>query len=367
MLKVKDNGFRIAVIAIPLMLKIVGVLSEGVITGKDVLSFLIFSIGLVAVCEGSRTIIYRGRDWFQPEQKSKRRMAIFLAGTFTVSVSLVVSRCLRNYTLWGEWRFWQNSSASFYLNDVNLTVGILGSSIFYGILIFSLLYIIYELFYHFAKLKYIENEKEQLEKQKLQAELQQLKGIVNPHFLFNNLNSLSALISENPPKAEVFLDELTKVFRYLLRNNNTELVTVAQELQLLQSYFQLLHMRFGDGILLEIDTDPDFGNHLLPPLTLQLLMENAVKHNQIHRDKPLLIMVCTQPGQQLLISNNIRPKDSLVESTGIGLQSINARYRMLNQKGLTITKTEDAFTVSIPLLAPAISPAAPQPVSGVMA
>ena len=272
-LKVKDHIFRIAVIAIPLLLKLAGILSEPVISGKHILSFFIFLAGLIAVCEGSRTIIYKGRKWFLPEQKLKRRVAIFSAGVFTVSLSLIISRCLRNYAMWGEWRFWQNTSASFYLNDVNLTVGILGSSIFYGIVVFSLLYIIYELFYHFARLKYMEQEKEQLEKQKLQAELQQLKGIVNPHFLFNNLNSLSSLINENPPQAEIFLDELTKVFRYLLRNNNTELVTVAQELQFLRSYFQLLHMRFGEGISLNIDTNTDLENYLLPPLTLQLLME----------------------------------------------------------------------------------------------
>jgi two-component system LytT family sensor kinase len=358
--------FRIAVIAIPLLLKLAGILSEPVISGKHILSFFIFLAGLIAVCEGSRTIIYKGRKWFLPEQKLKRRAAIFSAGVFTVSLSLIISRCLRNYAMWGEWRFWQNTSASFYLNDVNLTVGILGSSIFYGIVVFSLLYIIYELFYHFARLKYMEQEKEQLEKQKLQAELQQLKGIVNPHFLFNNLNSLSSLISENPPQAEIFLDELTKVFRYLLRNNNTELVTVAQELQFLRSYFQLLHMRFGEGISLNIDTNTDLENYLLPPLTLQLLMENAVKHNQIHRGNPLQIKVYTRPGQQLVISNNLRPKDTMVESTGIGIQSINARYRMLNREGLTITKTEEDFTVIIPLLLPTISSAATQQASALM-
>jgi LytS/YehU family sensor histidine kinase len=201
----------------------------------------------------------------------------------------------------------------------------------------------------------MEREKELLEKQKLQAELQQLKGIVNPHFLFNNLNSLSSLISENPPQAEIFLDELTKVFRYLLRNNNTELVTLAQELQFLRSYFQMLHMRFSNGISMVIDTDPDFDNYVLPPLTLQLLMENAVKHNRINREKPLKIRIFTTPEQQLLITNNLSPKDSRVESTGIGLQSINARYRILNQEGLTIDKTKDDFTVSIPLLTPVVS------------
>jgi two-component system LytT family sensor kinase len=197
--------------------------------------------------------------------------------------------------------------------------------------------------------RFIQKQNDRLEKQKLQAELQQLKGIVNPHFLFNNLNSLSSLISENPPQAEAFLDELTKVFRYLLRNNNAEVTTVAEELQFISSYYHLLQTRHGRSISLDVDVPEHAEQHLLPPMTLQLLVENAVKHNRLQKDLPLEISIYHKDSS-LIVRNNIRKREKAVESTGIGLHSINSRFKLLQHPGLTITQDDKFFSVMIPLI-----------------
>ena len=133
----------------------------------------------------------------------------------------------------------------FFINGNKVVIGLLGNSFLTAIFIFPFLLAGFEIIYHSWLVNSAKRENEKLEKEKLRAELQQLKGIVNPHFLFNNLNSLSSLIAENPKQAQDFLDELTKVFRYLLRNNDTELVTLAQELQFIESYYHLLQTRYG--------------------------------------------------------------------------------------------------------------------------
>jgi two-component system, LytTR family, sensor kinase len=199
----------------------------------------------------------------------------------------------------------------------------------------------------------MERERDRLEKEKLHAELQQLKGIVNPHFLFNNLNSLSALISESPAQAEEFLDELTKVFRYLLRNNETDLTTLEQELQFLDSYFHLLQTRYGGAISMQVDIDPVCASYLLPPLTLQLLVENAVKHNRLQKEDPLRIELFSDAHHRLVIRNNLSARQQKAESTGIGLRNIHSRYALLNQEGPVVHKDAGHFAVVIPLILPA--------------
>jgi LytS/YehU family sensor histidine kinase len=227
---------------------------------------------------------------------------------------------------------------------------VIGSSIFYAVIVFTFLFLAYEILFHFARLRYIEKQNNQLEKEKLQAELQQLKGIVNPHFLFNNLNSLSSLISEDPAQAEGFLNELTKVFRYLLRNNNTDLTTVGEELQFIDSYYHLLQTRHGKSISLDIQVSNKINGYLLPPLTLQLLVENAVKHNRLHKEAPLKIEIFNQGEDKLVVRNNLSKRDKAVESTGIGLQSIKLRYGLLKQTGPEIEEDGLFFSVTIPLI-----------------
>lgn len=322
-----------------------------VTAGKGVSSAnIIYIVTIVAICEISRYIIYKSRTWFKGWlRKLRRTLAVLISGIGAVSLIFIVSKAARNYLAFGDFKLGENYASNVYINNTQLTVGVVGSSVFYAVILFLFLFFIYETVYHFARLRHIEKQNDRLEKQKLQAELQQLKGIVNPHFLFNNLNSLSSLISENPPLAEAFLDELTKVFRYLLRNNNSELTTVAEELQFIHSYYHLLQTRYGRSISLNVNVPAHSQQDLLPPMTLQLLIENAVKHNRLQKDQPLEIGIFLQ-GTSLIVRNNLSKRERPVESTGIGLHSINSRYKLLNHPGLTITQDDKFFSVMIPLI-----------------
>ncbi len=193
-------------------------------------------------------------------------------------------------------------------------------------------------------------ETEQLKKENLKSQLLSLKNQVNPHFLFNNINSLSALISEEPDKAEHFLDEMSKVYRYLLRNNDDNLVSLKSELQFIRSYFHLLKMRYGPAIELQMDVSAECSECLLPPLTLQILLENAIKHNIISKDHPLFLEIICTNNEQLMIRNNIQMKNIKNEPSGTGLENIAAKYNLLSEPDIRITQNAEHFSVTIPLI-----------------
>lgn len=194
------------------------------------------------------------------------------------------------------------------------------------------------------------SESEQLKKVTLQSRLDGLKDQVNPHFLFNSLNSLSSLISEDPKMASKFLDEMSKVYRYLLRNNEEGLTTLTAELQFVRSYFHLLKTRYGDGIDIRINVDAACMNAQIPPLTLQLLIENAVKHNVILKEQPLQIDIIAHNDGKLLVKNCLQPKVVKLPSTKIGLNNIKSKYKLLNQPDIEVRETGKEFIVSVPLI-----------------
>src|SRR5436190_13811004 len=151
-------------------------------------------------------------------------------------------------------------------------------------------------------------EKEAMQQLSIQQEFEALKNQVNPHFLFNCFNTLSSLISEDKKQAEIFLNELSKVYRYLLRNNEDGLSTLQDELSFIQSYYRLLKTRHGDAIELQVEVDKKYYKYLLPSLSLQLLVENAVKHNIVSKHQPLLIDIFSMEGNRLAVNNNLQPK-----------------------------------------------------------
>ncbi len=194
------------------------------------------------------------------------------------------------------------------------------------------------------------SESEQLKKVTLQSRLDGLKDQVNPHFLFNSLNSLSSLISEDPKMASKFLDEMSKVYRYLLRNNEEGLTTLTAELQFVRSYFHLLKTRYGDGIDIRINVDAACMNAQIPPLTLQLLIENAVKHNVILKEQPLQIDIIAINDGKLHVKNCLQPKVVKLPSTKIGLNNIKSKYKLLNQPEIDVRETGKEFIVTVPLI-----------------
>lgn len=212
----------------------------------------------------------------------------------------------------------------------------------------------HEVVHNFFELRRMDKEREELKKAHLQSQLDSLKSQVNPHFLFNSLNTLLSLISTSPERAERFVEELSSVYRYLLQTNQHELATLRQELDFAHSYFHLLKTRFGAGIELTIRVDDYLLEHRLPSLTLQLLLENAVKHNVIAAATPLAISISTKPGGpseagRLVVCNNLQRKVQPVASSRMGLNNIITKLRLLNQAEAVITEDEDAFTVTLPL------------------
>jgi hypothetical protein len=200
------------------------------------------------------------------------------------------------------------------------------------------------------KISKAETEAALLRREAMIRQLDNLNSQVNPHFLFNSLNNLSALIHEDPEGADQFVQELSSVYRYMLKVNDMKLVTLEEELAFLRSYEHLLNIRHGEGFSLHTEIDPCMLDHKLPPLTLQLLIENAVKHNKVLRSQPLKVLVQTVAPGKLVVRNNLQRKTSGVQSTRLGLKNIAKKYTLLNQPGVVIEEGDGQFTVTVPLL-----------------
>ena len=190
---------------------------------------------------------------------------------------------------------------------------------------------------------------ERLQKEFAQVRLQALRSQVNPHFLFNSLSVLSSLVHVNAELSEQFIIQLSRAYRYILEQKELELVTLKSELEFIDAYFFLLQIRFEQKVQLTQQINVDSESYSLPPLTLQLLVENAVKHNKMSVTHPLQISVRTA-GENLVVENNISTREQNEVSTGIGLENIRSRYAMVTDKKITIEKKDDKFTAIIPLL-----------------
>ena len=204
--------------------------------------------------------------------------------------------------------------------------------------------------YVLEKYKESVQEKEMLQQLSMEQEFDTLKSQVNPHFLFNCFNTLSSLISDDKQKAEVFLNELSKVYRYLLRNNEDGLSTVGNEIKFIQSYYRLLQTRHGEAVQLNMEIDKRYEAYLLPSLSLQLLVENVVKHNVLSKNRPLEIDIFTTAGNKLVVNNNLQRRTIKAPSNKVGLENIKAKYNLLKQPGFQVMEDEKNFTVVLPLI-----------------
>lgn len=184
----------------------------------------------------------------------------------------------------------------------------------------------------------------------LEAQLQSLKAQLDPHFMFNNFSTLSALIAEDQKLAQHFLENLSKVYRYMVLNLNKNIVSVEEELNFAKAYFYLIKIRLGENIRLDIDTNEEILKKGIPPITLQLLLENAIKHNMACRYKPLFIRIAMEDESHLLVTNTLQRLKSQMPSTGTGLKNIESRYRLLSDQWSEVIETDDSFTVRLPLL-----------------
>ena len=204
--------------------------------------------------------------------------------------------------------------------------------------------------------KALNTEKDQLllqtakmEKDQIMAQFEILKSQINPHFLFNSMNILSSLIPKSPKLAVKFTSQFSKVFRKLLENNEEVIIPLDQELDFIKSFLFLQKMRFDKSLEIEVRIEKKKLNRALPPFGLQLLIENAIKHNIISEEQPLKITISNE-GDYLQVQNNLQLRTVHEPSTGIGLKNLKARYKLLTELPVIIDKTESHYTAKIPLI-----------------
>ncbi|MEP4535037.1 MAG: histidine kinase [Cyclobacteriaceae bacterium] len=189
-------------------------------------------------------------------------------------------------------------------------------------------------------------EVEKFKNESLKSQYESLKNQVNPHFLFNSLNALSSLVYDDQAKAVDFIRRLSKVYRYVLDNKDKELVSLEEEIAFLEDYTFLQKIRFEDNLQIQIEKTSTEG--MVPPIAIQILMENAIKHNIVSENKPLTVKIKIDQ-DKCVVSNNVQEKLHK-DSTGIGLSNLKSRYAYLSDQEVKVEKTEEAFTVTLPIL-----------------
>lgn len=223
-----------------------------------------------------------------------------------------------------------------------------------SLVLIALFWAIYESIYMYHRWKDSLNEAERLKREFVQAQLDGLKSQVNPHFLFNSLNTLVYIIPEDPDKAVEFVQKLAKVYRYILEIQERRLIPLWEEMEFLESFMFLHKERFCDNLRISIDVPKSERSHLIVPLSLQLLFENAIKHNIISKEKPLGISLKIEEGKYLVVRNTLQLRSNPEPGTQTGLANIKNRYEYFSDQPVVVKETETEFIVSLPLIKEAI-------------
>jgi len=243
-----------------------------------------------------------------------------------------------------------NMPSRFYISDLpyESTIADLvrrGVGIFFLTMI---CYIVYTTLFTHEILQKTKLENEQFKQAHLRAQLLSLQEQISPHFLFNSLSTLKTITHETDTKQ--FVVHLSHVYRYLLNINKHQTTLIAEELKFVQAYLYILRKRFEQALVITINIPESYKDYLIPPLSIQLLIENAIKHNIVSPDMPLHIEIYVNEKEQLVVSNPYQPKNIPVEGTKMGLQNINDRYRLLFNQEITVAKSDINFTITLPLI-----------------
>lgn len=283
---------------------------------------------------GNRWLLFRQRnhlDWFE---RPVRKVLLLISGALIYTVPLTVLFLM-------GWYHWAGFPAIDW-DAVQLTTLAIAIVVVFVSHMYETVFLI----------KACESDMVQvarLERSRTQAELDALHSQIAPHFLFNSLNTLSHLIETEPDKARTFNDNLARVYRYILLSRNRSLVLLSEEMAFLDSYFHLLRLRFGDSLRLHSRVDPSVLDHyLLPPISLQIPVENAVKHNVFDDDAPLEIIIAIE-GQHVVVANRRRTKRAPGTSSRIGLKNLDERCKLVTSRQIEILAGEDRFAVKIPI------------------
>lgn len=299
------------------------------------LSFL-YTIGIAAVVwQGNRYLHYSMRSYFNWHNKPVQKVLVMLFSIVFYTTPVTILLLVGWYNLFGggniSWEIIRQSTLIILVAVIFITH-------------------IYETAF---LVKETENEmirNEQLERTKAEAELEALKNQIDPHFIFNSLNTLSHLIEEKPAKARLFNDNLADVYRYILQNKARDLVLLKEEMIFLENYFSLLKIRFEKSVEMRILVDEnEMNRYLVPPISLQLLAENAIKHNEFSDTHPLCISI-NLANDELILHNPARKKHLHKSPSRIGLRNLRERYRLITGKEIIIKDEENDFTVILPVL-----------------
>jgi LytS/YehU family sensor histidine kinase len=287
--------------------------------------------------EGNRLAEGTIRKRFPPDQQRIRFLVFFfITGTFIscIAASLVVGSIgVLNYRY------------SFTELEMPLKLNLI-----YAGLINLFFHLLNAILFFFREYRMKSLEAEELKRISAQAQLQAVKTQVNPHFLFNNLNVLSGMVIKDNPKANRFIEEFSTVYRYILSSQDKELVELEQELAFIKPYVYLLQERYPDGLKVDITVPEKYQSSYIIPVALQMLIENAIKHNVISRSNPLHIEVKANGSGMLTVRNNRQPRSSVEQSNRIGLANIAKRYELVCGRRIDIQITPEIFEVNVPLL-----------------
>lgn len=336
--KINDIGIRVVLvplfgIAIPLITQMV---PHAQFSNWQIKLSYLYTITIAFVIyEGVRFLQFTLRTYFDWLNKPLKKIVAFIITIpfYVVPVSVLM--------LVGWYKIFMNGVVDW--NVVRLSAIIILIAVFFLVNLYETVFLVRDV----ANDKL---EQEQLVRAKAEAELEALKNQIDPHFIFNSLNTLSHLIEEKPEKAKLFNDHMADVYRYILQNKARDLVLLRDEMLFLQDYFSLLKIRFEDALQLEVDVDEAiWDQYFIPPISLQVLLENSVKHNEFSESSPLQIQLVFVENA-LQMRNKLKEKKLRKPSSRIGLQNLEERYRLSTGKSIRIEKTDDAFTVCLPIL-----------------
>ena len=210
--------------------------------------------------------------------------------------------------------------------------------------------LIYENVFFFDKWKQMIQKNEELKNQQIRMQFEVLQNQMSPHFLFNSLNALTTLIAENQENAIEFTQRLSDMYRYILQTKNKELVHLSEELQFVETYLFLLQMRYPENLAFHLNVPQEYLDRYIPPLTLQMLAENAIKHNIISKHNPLRIDIYVENSRSVVVKNNLQLKNTIEKSTKTGLVNIRKRFELLGKENIDVVSTQNSYLVTVPLI-----------------
>ncbi|MFV8322933.1 histidine kinase [Flavobacterium sp. LS2R12] len=313
------------------------VMGSEIYFGKRLLVNFLFTMMYTFSLYAANMFLFWKLDSYFEDKFSVKRLALGFIGSFLVSLVVIFLMHVFEVVVYSKNSFdyfLANEKPSSYLGSIIIT--------------FFVTLSIYTISFYKA---YNENK---VKEQKIiagtaNAKFESLKNQIDPHFLFNSLNVLSSLIEENPDNAQRFTISLSKIYRYVLEQKDKELVSLEEELAFAKTYMNLLKMRFENSLFYELPTTAINSEAKVVPLSLQLLLENTVKHNVVSEQRPLHIRIYVE-GDYLAVQNDYQKKEVLQERQGVGLQNIVNRYGIITNRKVLIAQNEKTFTVKIPIL-----------------